>query len=1183
MRGSFRRGLALLAGLVAIIPPAARSGEVSASAGGGARRYEALVLAGDRVFCVGQRFLRAGSDSVSLAGRPLRPGIDYTLDADEGCLLLNAVAFTDSTPLPAPLVMTYRLLDLGLKPLYAHRDLRTASVAVVPGPGGAAAREEADGATTGGTPGGGPVTSGAGPGGRGAAGPVGGAPPDTSGRMFPVRPATEAPGDEHGRPELDLTGSKTFTVEVGSNRDLSLRQTLDLRVNGTVSRDVTLKAILSDRNLPFQPEGNTAELEELDRILIEVEGPGAKVGLGDQDIAVDGGSLGTFSRRLQGLTAEVGRGGGRALLVGASQRGEFRSLEFLGTEGKQGPYALSDRAGGRGIVVVAGSERVWLDGVELARGLDRDYTIDYGRAELSFTPRRVITAQSRIAVDYEFSAVGYRRSLYLASGRSRAGDGPLQLSFEIAREGDDNERPLSGELTPAERARLAQAGDSLVTGGSGVRLVGDGLGRYLLAYDAAASRSYYRYVGPGQGNYEITFIRIGPGLGDYTDSTTVAGSVYVYRGPNGGAWAPQGGLTAPVSHDTGHLAARLGLGERAEVSGEFAVSRLDRNTLSALEDDDNNGAAGRLDLKANALPLRLGGRSLGVMDLGGELRNLGRNFSSLGRIDNSFTYDRDWNLPSRGSPLSELRRGASAAWRPRPGWVIATELGGISGSGRSSDRRIHRFERQGRTFGSATLLRVDSGVDSTRFDGRLERDAVRAGTRIGPVAPAFFFEREERVAPESGVGGRYELGGGDITFGAFGPLTLTLGADTRNTDSRGADSLSWGRLSHAVTRRGSITLAGPGSLTASGTWQARDVTRPGTGKSRSDLATLDLSNRTAGSALVTELHYRLATTGVETRTRTLTFVGEGKGDYDALGNLFPGGGYQMEEGPLGPEQLVTDLDLTLRVELDPYRASSQGRGWWATLGRNLGWNGTFRLEEQSRLPLGRLSYLFKPSSYQRPESTLHGRLQVRQALEILPQNRGLNVRVEETLDDVASYQYVNYLEDRTEHIVGITLLGQPTRLWSGEVEQRVGRRSQGVVVSGNPSATRRADVLETRGLLAFRAAASTRASLEATWRREDAGDNGRGEALDLSPRLTHTVGNRGRAGFTARWVVASREGGYTGVGGFSSLSLQDRVEAGLDGDYQIRRTVTISGGVSGRRYEGSSTVIDGRMEVRAHF
>ena len=55
------------------------------------------------------------------------------------------------------------------------------------------------------------------------------------------------------------------------------------------------------------------------------------------------------------------------------------------------------------------------------------------------------------------------------------------------------------------------------------------------------------------------------------------------------------------------------------------------------------------------------------------------------------------------------------------------------------------------------------------------------------------------------------------------------------------------------------------------------------------------------------------------------------------------------------------------------------------------------------------------------------------------------------------------------------------------------------------------------------------------------------------------------------------------IGGFSSLYLQDRLELSLEGDYKLKGSITVGAGITGRKYEGSGTVVDGRTEVRAYF
>lgn len=1149
-------GFLFLASLV--VPAAGRSAD--------RLRHEAAVMPMDRAVCVGQRFLESGSDSLVLAGRTLQRDIDYTMDAAQGCFFLLPPAFPDSLTPPFVLVAWYRPLPFQLEPVYARRDITTA-------PGGA-------GSTP--TPGV-PVTMGS-PGGTHS--PSSGGPPEPTDRTYAIRPSLGQPNEAEGRPELTLGGSKTVTVELGSNRDLALKQTLDLQINGHVSRDVTLRAILSDRDLPFQPEGSSAELEELDKVLIEIEAPNARVGLGDQDLVVQHGSLGQFSRRLQGLLADGHKNGSSARLVGAAQRGEFRTYEFLGTEGKQGPYPLVDRAGGRGIVVVAGTERITLDGELLVRGLDNDYIIDYARAELTFTARRSIGSRSRISADYEFAAGGYRRSLYMADGRGGSETGAFQLGLLLSKESDDRGRPLGGDLSEAEQERLAAAGDSALSGGGGIRFVGEGNGRYADAFDAVNSRSYYRWVGPGEGRYEITFVNVGEGIGDYADSLAAADTIYVYRGPSGGRFAPAGALTSPIQQSFGQLDGRWRLGDRAIIDGELALSTLDRNTFSTQDDDDNSGNAGRLGVDVLPIPLAAWGRQLGELSARAEHRHLGQDFSSPGRIDPSFTYDRDWNLPTRTAGVGEDRTNGLVTWRPVPTLRLQGDLAGLSGSGRSADRRVVSAELSGQVTATGALLVVDSAIDTGLVDGRLERQTAAASSKIGFLVPSARYEAEERVDPLAGAGTRYWLAGGDLGIDALGPLRMSVGAEWRVDDRRAAAAADsgqdWSRDTDAVTRRGSLSLAGWKPLSATLLYQARDVERPEGGKISSDVAQFDLTRRSSDAAFAADLHYQVGTNGVERRTRTLVFVGEGMGDYDEFGNLVPGGGYDLVEGPLGEEEVITDVDLSLRLELVPYRAKAgTGAGSW--LRKNLSWNATGRVEERSRRPLGRLGHLLDLDAFQNPESSLGGRAQLRQQLEIFPASKKATFKLIQEYDDIANYQFTNFREDRTESLLGAGVRWTPSRPWTLELTQKGGERTQAVTAGDAPPQERNARVSESLGQVTWRPTAVTRAVLAIAWRREEESADIYATAFDLNPRLSWTIGARGRIEANGRWINADRQGGYNGIGGFSTLSLRDRLELGLDGDWRLLDVLTVGGGLAGRRPENSKFILDARMEVRAYF
>ncbi len=263
----------------------------------------------------------------------------------------------------------------------------------------------------------------------------------------PPKARAEAPFRGPADAGLDIGGTKRIQVGFGSDRTPELTQSLRVHISGEVTEGVEVLALLSDRNLPLRPEGRTRSLQELDRVTFQVRSRSLSAGLGDQDVVFGETTFGRYRRRLQGARLAVSLPGGEARLFGAVSEGRWATHRIAPSQGYQGPYRLSGGAGGGGGPVVAGSERVYLDGRLLRRGEGQDYAIDYERGLLTFTPAHPISAESRISVEYQISDGASRRRMVGLQGRLALADDRLWLGTTFIREAD-RAPPVAGLSVP---------------------------------------------------------------------------------------------------------------------------------------------------------------------------------------------------------------------------------------------------------------------------------------------------------------------------------------------------------------------------------------------------------------------------------------------------------------------------------------------------------------------------------------------------------------------------------------------------------------------------------------------------------------------------------------------------------------------------------------------------------------
>ncbi|MBL4663041.1 MAG: hypothetical protein JKY22_05700 [Flavobacteriaceae bacterium] len=216
--------------------------------------------------------------------------------------------------------------------------------------------------------------------------------------------------DENNSPfdGLNALGSITRGITIGNNQNAVVNSELDLQITGKLSDKVFIRASIQDANIPTQEGGYSQSLDEFDQIFIELYGENWNIRAGDIDLKNNNSYFGRFTKKVQGIalggTFDHKDGSKTSVFAsGALVRGVFQRSQFIGQEGNQGPYKLVGPNGELFILIVSGSERVYVNGLLLKRGENEDYVIDYNAGEVKFTSTYPINANMRITVEYQFT------------------------------------------------------------------------------------------------------------------------------------------------------------------------------------------------------------------------------------------------------------------------------------------------------------------------------------------------------------------------------------------------------------------------------------------------------------------------------------------------------------------------------------------------------------------------------------------------------------------------------------------------------------------------------------------------------------------------------------------------------------------------------------------------------------
>ncbi len=930
--------------------------------------------------------------------------------------------------------------------------------------------------------------------------------------------------------------------------------------------------------------------------------------------------------------------------AGAVSKGIFYTQRFSGIEGNQGPYQLRAENGDAYIVVLAGTERVWVNGQRMVRGSDNDYTIEYGNGQITFTERRLITGDSRIVVDFEYTNQQYPRSLVGGSGRFRFWGDRIRIGAMMVQESDDRDHPLDLTFSAEERERLNNAGDDPTQAStSGVDSVGADQGNYRAAYDSTGAR-YYEFAEAEGGPYRVAFSWAGEDQGAYN---YIGGGIYRYVGKGNGAYLPRTFLPLPQRHRLMAFDLYLTPVSAFEMSGELALSSLDQNTFSSKDDGDNGGLAYRINSLFKPKDIRIGRVDLGDFELSGERCFRERAFQEIGRSQN-VEEDRRWGLSFRegeGEATSEF----AARYRP-------TGQSQIGGSYGRTERGAVRSERREWNLAVSewripNLRYTEERMDHSDFEptsGRTVRRRGRIGAPYGHIRPQVDYQFEEITRKQDGGmtdGAAFDSWETEIATVGWKRLAGSLGLHLRKDRSWQESGIGdqgsgirdrWMDQSKATTPQLRFSIRDWRSLSINAEYTHREKTfyeayivavgAQDLEDSKSDLAQVRVDFAPWDGGLSTTLKTHLSNTRIARKNRNYIYVGTGNGIYvweDRNENGLkeedefvpdPDGEYVLYVERIGDFQPISEIRTGVRVKWEPgkilkkqksevrsqksevknQRPEARGQGtpltthhspltktgWWP------GWrglSGETSLEGEQKEQRGTIrGNPFSPLSFSPDSTTVQAWRRIRQDVYVFRGKRTFSVRLRYGRNDRWDNEYTGGV--RETRTVEQSLRVRSRFLKKLNSEWTCAKTDQRR--TDRSLSDYRIAGWELDGRSSYRPRSALETSLKLGWSREHEHEQDvRANRISLKPGISYSLRGKGRVRAHVDWtsVTSSPKDRPLVYPMAKGRRIGETLNGDLTVDYRLGRYMTAFLSYNGRKDPGRKTIHTGRMEVKAYF
>jgi hypothetical protein len=405
---------------------------------------------------------------------------------------------------------------------------------------------------------------------------------------------------------LESNGSIARSFSIGNNQDFVLNSTMNIQLSGFLAPDLEVKANITDKNIPVQSEGNTRVIQDFDKIFIELNYKNKwKLHAGDIDIQKPNSHFLFLTKKIMGMEFQTNlklqnTTSFQSNTGGGISKGKYTKQKLNLLNGKQGPYKLTGNDLNATVLVLSGSERVYMDNKLLVRGMEFDYTMDYNTGEITFTAKNLITSEKEINIEYEYSELSYSRySLYSFNQFKSEKTKNLLITVNFFNEQDLKNNSIQPTLTDSMKSFMSilQDGTSPLYPGIDTSSYYPGEILYIIKDTIVDLLNYtiYEYSTDQTVNlYRLNFSYLGENQGNYVlVSSGTNGRVFRWIAPvnntKQGDYEPVIKLVLPKLEQMGTIGLQYEISPSLSVNTEFAFSNNDQNLFSDLDDQDNIG------------------------------------------------------------------------------------------------------------------------------------------------------------------------------------------------------------------------------------------------------------------------------------------------------------------------------------------------------------------------------------------------------------------------------------------------------------------------------------------------------------------------------------------------------------------------------------------------------------------